>query len=77
MEELLEKIALCVEFGKINQKTPYPPNMKGELGVDELTLQALEEGVAPAKVLQEGLILGMERIGIKFKENKMLLGERF
>ena len=73
MEELLKRIALCVEFGKINQKTPFPPNMKGELGVDELTLQALEEGVAPAKVLQEGLILGMERIGVKFKENKVFV----
>lgn len=25
MEELLERIAKCVELGKINEKTPYPP----------------------------------------------------
>ena len=29
MEELLERIAKCVELGKINEKTPYPPAMKG------------------------------------------------
>ena len=41
MEELLERIAKCVELGKINEKTPYPPAMKGQPGADELTLQAL------------------------------------
>lgn len=71
MTELLEKIANCVEVGKINMKTPYPPTMKGQPGADELTLQALEEGIAPATVLQEGLILGMERIGVKFKANQV------
>ncbi len=30
MSELLEKIAYCVEFGKINEKSPYPPDMKGQ-----------------------------------------------
>ena len=30
MSEILEQIALCVENGKINQKSPYPPTMKGQ-----------------------------------------------
>ena len=41
MNDILEQIALCVENGKINQKSPYPPSMKGQLGADELTLKAL------------------------------------
>lgn len=45
----------------------------GQLGADELTLQALEEGVAPADVLSKGLIVGMGRIGVKFRENKVFV----
>ena len=73
MNDILEQIALCVENGKINQKSPYPPSMKGQLGADELTLQCLEEGVAPADVLSKGLIVGMGRIGVKFRENKVFV----
>ena len=73
MNDILDQIALCVENGKINQKSPYPPSMKGQLGADELTLQALEEGVAPADVLSKGLIVGMGRIGVKFRENKVFV----
>lgn len=73
MEDLFERIAKCVEFGKINEKTPYPPTMKGQLGADELTLQALNEGFSPADVLQKGLIVGMERIGVKFKANQVFV----
>lgn len=47
MENTLERIALCVEVGKINAKTPYPPAMKGEDGADELTLKAFGAGVFP------------------------------
>ena len=73
MNDILEQIALCVENGKINQKSPYPPSMKGQLGADELTMQALEEGVAPTDVLSKGLIVGMGRIGMKFRENKVFV----
>ena len=47
--------------------------MAATLGADELTLQALEEGVAPADVLSKGLIVGMGRIGVKFRENKVFV----
>ena len=47
MSELIEKIAYCIEFGKINLASPYPPNMKGEVGADELTKQAIDEGIDP------------------------------
>ncbi|MEY8607961.1 corrinoid protein [Parabacteroides segnis] len=73
MENTLERIALCVEVGKINAKTPYPPTMKGEDGADELTLKALEQGYSPNDILTKGLIVGMNNIGVKFKENKVFV----
>lgn len=71
MEQLFEKIAHCVEFGKINKAAPYPPDMKGEDGADELTKQALEKGAAAEDILSKALILGMERIGVKFRNNEV------
>ena len=73
MEELLAKIAHCVEFGKINEASPYPPDMKGQLGADELTKQAIEAGANPDEVLKQGLVVGMEKIGVKFRENKVFV----
>jgi len=75
MNELLEKIAHCVEFGKINKTSPYPPAMKGQDGADEYTKQALEEGVAPDDILKQGLVIGMQKIGAKFRENKVFVPE--
>lgn len=73
MENLLSRIAKCVELGKINASTPYPPSMKGEDGADELTLTALDRGVAPTDILTQGLIVGMNNIGMKFKENQVFV----
>ncbi len=70
MSELLEKIELCIEFGKINNAAVYPPNMRGQDGADELTKQALEEGISPDDVLNKALIPGMDKVGKKFSENK-------
>ncbi len=73
MNELLTKLAECVEFGKINIASPYPPQMKGQEGADEITRRALEEGVNPQDILSKGLMPGMERIGVKFRENKVFV----
>ncbi|MBT3385086.1 MAG: corrinoid protein [Prolixibacteraceae bacterium] len=73
MSELLLKIADCVEFGKINKASPYPPQMKGQDGADELTRQALDEGVNPQEILTGGLMVGMQKIGVKFRENKVFV----
>lgn len=73
MSELLSKIADCIEFGKINKAAPYPPQMKGQEGADELTKQALEEGVVPQDILTKGLMVGMAKIGVKFRENKVFV----
>lgn len=73
MENILEQIALCVEKGKINLASPFPPDMKGQPGADELTVQALEAGIPPVDILSQGLIIGMGRIGVKFRENKVFV----
>ncbi len=71
--ELIERIAHCIEFGKINKAAPYPPDMQGQDGADELTVQALKEGIEPDIILNKGMITGMERVGKKFSENKIFV----
>jgi methanogenic corrinoid protein MtbC1 len=69
MTDLLKRIAWCVEHGKVNAHTPYPPELRGEDGADELTKKALSSGMSPSEVLTSGLMAGMEAIGIKFRDN--------
>ena len=71
MNEILGKIALCVEFGKINKISPYPPNMKDQDGADELTRQALDEGVKPDEILENALVPAMEKVGDKFSRKEI------
>ncbi|HOE65921.1 MAG TPA: corrinoid protein [Candidatus Hydrogenedentes bacterium] len=73
MSELLEQIALCIEKGKVNAASPYPPAMKGQDGADELVAKAINDGVAPSDILGKGLIVGMGRIGEKFRDNKVFV----
>jgi len=73
MADLLEQIAICIERGKVNKNSPYPPDMKGQDGADELTKQALDQGIAPDDVLGKGLVVGMGRVGQKFSENKVFV----
>ena len=42
-------------------------------GAEELTLQALEAGLSPSDILTRGLIIGMEKIGVKFKNNQVFV----
>ena len=71
MNEILGKIALCVEFGKINKISPYPPNMKDQDGADELTKQALDTGVKPDEILENALVPAMARVGEKFTRKEI------
>lgn len=73
MEELFKQIAHCVEFGKINNASPYPPDMKEQDGADELTRKALDEGAKADEILSKALIVGMEKVGVKFRENKIFV----
>jgi len=72
-EELLQQLAVCVERGKVNQASPYPPDMKGQDGADELTRKALDQGISPNDVLEKALIIGMGNIGKKFSANQVFV----
>lgn len=71
MNEILEKIAKCVEFGKINKTSPYPPTMKDQDGADELARLALDEGIKPDEILENSLIPAMARVGDKFSRKEI------
>lgn len=73
MEEILEKLANCVEFGKINFASPYPPDLRGQEGADELTKKTLDMGIPPTDVLNKGLVIGMGKVVVKFRENKVFV----
>jgi len=72
-QEILQKLSECVEFGKINLASPYPPQMKGLPGADEITKEALEAGVTPTEILNEALITAMNKVGQKFSEHKIFV----
>jgi 5-methyltetrahydrofolate--homocysteine methyltransferase len=74
MNELIEKIGHCVERGKVNRSSPFPNDMKGLDGADELTLQALETDIGPDVILQ-ACNEGMQRIGAKFSRNEVFVPE--
>ena len=71
--EVLSKLSECVEFGKVNKDAPYPPNMKGQDGADELTKMALDMGIKPKDILNEALIKAMDRVGEKFTQKKIFV----
>ena len=72
-DALLEQLAVCVERGKRDAASPHPPEMRGEDGADEWTLRGLGSGIPPQRVLDDGLIVGMNRIGVKFREKKVFV----
>ncbi len=74
MSDVVEKLAICVERGKVNKTSPYPPDFKDQDGADEIARQALDNGVKPDQIL-EGCIIGMDRIGEKFSQNKAFVPE--
>jgi methanogenic corrinoid protein MtbC1 len=73
MNELLEKLSECVEFGKIDIQSPYPPVMKGQVGAFELTKQALDAGIGPGEILEDALIPAMSKVGQKFSRNEIFV----
>ncbi len=70
MEKILEKLSMLIEVGKIDKNMPYPPDLKGKDGAFEVTLQALEQGIDPQQILNDGLIDGMNTIGEKFSRGE-------
>jgi len=74
MEDLVQKISICIERGKVNKTAPYPNDMKGEDGSDELTRLALDLGIGPDLILQ-ACNDGMQRIGARFSRNEVFVPE--
>lgn len=75
MEKLLSQLAVCVERGKAEVNSPYPPDMKGQDGASEITRQLLDHGVSPNDILKKGLMMGMNAIGEKFAQGKAFIPE--
>lgn len=74
MSELIEKIGICVERGKVNKTSPFPPDMKGLDGADEYTKLAIEAGTSADAILQ-ACNDGMQRVGEKFGKNLVFVPE--
>lgn len=71
MNTVLANIAKCVEAGKIDKSSPYPPDMKGQEGADELTKAAIEGGIKPDDILEKSLIPAMAVVGERFSRKEI------
>jgi len=57
----------------VDKNSPYPPQMKGQDGADELAKDAIDTGVNPSSILTDALVPAMDRVGQKFSENKIFV----
>ncbi len=73
MDELLEKLSEAVELGKVDFKSPFPPQLRGADGAHELTAKSLDAGISPQQILETALVPAMDRVGKKFSENKIFV----
>jgi len=73
MQEILEKLGLAVESGKINQASAYPPALRGMDGADELTRAALDLGIAAGEILHQVLEPAMRRVGQRFADKQAFI----
>ncbi len=71
-DELISRIGICIERGKVNKASPYPGDMTGQDGSDELAQRALSEGIGPDLILQ-ACNSGMQRIGERFSRNEVFV----
>lgn len=75
MAALLQQIAVCVQKGKLSRQTPFPADMQGLPGVQELVQQALDENLPVPQIIADGLIAGMDAVGVLFKANAIFIPE--
>lgn len=71
MEYLLEKLLEAVELGKVDKKSPYPPQLKDQDGAFELAKNALEQGCKPEEILENALIPAMANVGNRFSRREI------
>jgi len=65
-DTLYQRLQNCIERGKVDKNSPYPPDMKGQDGAVELTQQALAAGLSPHDILVNSLMVGMKNVGERF-----------
>lgn len=71
MENLLEKLLEAIELGKVDKKSPYPPQLKDQDGAYELAGKALELGYKPNEILEKALIPAMANVGDRFSRKEI------
>ena len=72
MNDLIERIAECIEKGKTNKDARFPADMQEQDGALEITQHALADNKDPQELLN-GCMLGMQRIGKAFAENRAFI----
>ncbi|MEA2077724.1 MAG: corrinoid protein [Candidatus Marinimicrobia bacterium] len=72
---ILESIKHCVVQGHIDATSKFPKDMEGQVGVRELTEQAIAEGVAVENILTQGLIPAMGIVGQRYEKNEIFVPE--
>jgi 5-methyltetrahydrofolate--homocysteine methyltransferase len=75
MSSLLAEIAELVAQGHANAASKYPPSMLGKPGVAEKVAEALENGIDPRQIVEEGLTAGMEIVGKRFGSGEIFVPE--
>jgi len=73
MTDTIKQISLCIEQGKTDAKSPYPPQMRGEDGADEWTKKALEAGVKASEILEQALVPAMGVVGARFRDRQLFV----
>jgi len=73
MTDFIKQIALCIEQGKTDAKSPFPPQLKGQNGADEWTKIALEEGVIASDILEQALVPAMGAVGARFRDRQIFV----
>lgn len=71
--ELLEAIKDNVVCGKVDAASKYPPARRGQPGVAEMVQEALDAGIPTTDILRQGLMAGMEIVGLRFKANEIFV----
>lgn len=74
MSEIIDKISLTIERGKVDKNAPYPPDLKEQDGADEYTKKALDDGESPEEILK-ACNTAMQRIGDRFGRNEVFVPE--
>ncbi|NND05176.1 MAG: cobalamin-binding protein [Saprospiraceae bacterium] len=75
MNDILDKLTLCIERGKVDTNATFPSDMIGDPGADELTRQAITQNIPAEEILNKALFKAMKRVGIRFRDNEIFVPE--